>query len=64
MEMSSTTTAQTVKVLCDMLNTCHGLPQQLVSDNEPQFISSDFVDFCKSNAIKHGQVAPASNGLT
>ena len=42
------------------------LPEQLISDNWPQFISADFVDFCKGNAIRHVRVAPyhpASNGL-
>ena len=45
----------------------HGLPEQLVSDNGPQLVSSEFLDFCKANEIKHFQLAPyhpASNGLT
>ena len=64
-EMTSTTAGQTVKVLRDIFAR-HGLPEQLVSDNGPQFVSSDFADFCKSNAIKHSRVSPyhpASNGL-
>ena len=43
----------------------HGLPQQLVSDNGPQFISDEFAAFMKSNGIKHIRCAPyhpASNG--
>ena len=64
-EMTSTTAAQTIKVLRSIfLN--HGLPEEIVSDNGPQFVSSDFAEFSKSNAIKHLQVAPyhpASNGL-
>ena len=64
-EVTSTTAGQTVKVLCDIFAR-HGLPEKLVSDNGPQFVSSDFADFCKSNTIKHVQVAPyhpASNVL-
>ena len=44
----------------------HGIPEQSVSDNGPQFTSSEFTDFCKANDIKHIRVSPyhpASNGL-
>ena len=64
-EMASTTAAQTVKVLRDIFIR-HGLPEQLVSNNGPQFVSADFVDFCKDNPIRHVRVAPyypASNSL-
>ena len=64
-EMTSTTAGQTVKVLRDIFPR-NSLPEQLVSDNGPQYVSSDFNDFCKSNAIKHVRMAPyypASNGL-
>ena len=64
-EMTSTTAANTIKVLRDMFAR-YGLPEQLVSDNGLQFVSSEFCEFCKSNRIKHYHVAPyhpASNGL-
>jgi len=64
-EMSSTTATNTIKVLRDIFSR-HGLPEQLVSDNGPQFISSEFSEFCKINGVKHFRVAPyhpASNGL-
>ena len=31
----------------------YGLPEQLVSDNGPQFTSSDFAMFLKQNGVKH-----------
>jgi hypothetical protein len=43
-----------------------GVPRVLVSDNGPQFISSEFEEFLKSNGVQHIRSAPyhpASNGL-
>ena len=31
----------------------YGLPEEVVSDNGPQFIASGFVDFLKQNGVKH-----------
>ena len=42
-----------------------GLPEQIILDNGPQFISDKFKLFAKSNGIKHNRVAPyhpCSNG--
>jgi len=44
----------------------YGLPEQLVSDNGPQFISDEFATFMKRNGVRHIRCAPyhpASNGL-
>ena len=63
-EMTSTTAAKTIGVLRHLFLS-HGLPEQVVSDNGPQFISEDFSTFMKSNAIKHIRCAPyhpSSNG--
>ena len=36
----------------------YGLPEQLASDNRPQFTSEDFAQFTKANGIKHISSAP------
>ena len=63
--MSSTTTTKTLEVLRQIF-AAHGLPEQIVTDNGPQFVSEDFATFTKANGIKHIRTAPyhpASNGL-
>ena len=42
----------------------YGLPQQVVSDNGPQFVSSEFQLFIKSKHIRCSPYHPSSNGLT
>ena len=62
--MSSTTATKTISVLREIFAR-YGLPQQLVSDNGPQFSAEEFSMFLKSNGIKHIRCAPyhpASNG--
>ena len=63
--MSSTTTEKTIDAL-RLMFARHGLPEQLITDNGPQFTSTDFKQFLKGNQIKHILSAPyhpASNGL-
>ena len=62
--MSSTTSLKTIEELRKLFGR-YGLPKQLVTDNGPQFISSEFREFMKSNGIKHIRSAPyhpSSNG--
>ena len=43
----------------------YGLPEHLVSDNGPQFTSTEFQEFLQANGVKHIRTAPyhpASNG--
>ena len=43
----------------------YGIPEQLVSDNGPQFLSGEFGQFMKQNGMKHIKCAtyhPSSNG--
>uniref|UniRef100_A0AAV2JTD4 Gypsy retrotransposon integrase-like protein 1 n=4 Tax=Knipowitschia caucasica TaxID=637954 RepID=A0AAV2JTD4_KNICA len=63
--MKSTTTANTIDVLRGLFART-GIPEQLVSDNGPQFTASEFQMFMKLNGIRHITSAPyhpATNGL-
>ena len=33
-----------------------GLPEVIVTDNGPQFVSEQFKTFCKANSIRHARV--------
>ena len=44
----------------------HGLPEMVVSDNGPAFVSKEFEEFMKNNGIRHVKSAPyhpSTNGL-
>lgn len=63
--MSTTTAVRTIEVLKKIFS-AFGLPEQIITDNGPQFISEDFATFMKLNGIKHIRSSPyhpASNGL-
>ncbi|CAB4018994.1 Transposon Tf2-9 poly, partial [Paramuricea clavata] len=63
--MKSTTAAKTIEVLRNLFAR-FGIPEQIVSDNGPQFVSEEFRSFMKSNGVKHITSAPyhpATNGL-
>ena len=61
----TTTSAQcTIEELCRMFAS-YGIPEQLVSDNGPQFVSGCFEEFMKMNGVKHIKCTPyhpSSNG--
>jgi hypothetical protein len=62
--MSSSTVARTIQALRDMFARW-GIPEQLVSDNGPQFTSDEFRVFMLSNGVKHIRTVPyhpATNG--
>ena len=64
LEMRSITAAKTISELRKMF-AAHGCPEQLVSDNGPQFVSQELATFLKMNGVKHIRCAPyhpASNG--
>ena len=55
--MKSTTSAATIEKLREIFAT-HGLPENIVSDNGPNFTSAEFEDFLAKNGIKHTKVSP------
>lgn len=62
--MSSTTAQATVDALRSLF-AIHGLPEEIVSDNSPQFIAQEFKDFLRYNhgkQILSAPYHPASNG--
>ena len=62
--MASTTSTKTISKLRETFAR-FGLPEQLSSDNGPQFTSDDFETFLKMNSVKHLKSSPyhpASNG--
>ncbi|PFX21818.1 Uncharacterized protein K02A2.6 [Stylophora pistillata] len=62
--MSSTTAQATVDALRSLF-AIHGLPEEIISDNGPQFIPQEFKDFLRYNHVKQILSAPyhpASNG--
>ena len=64
-EMKKTTSVMTIEVLRTLFAS-YGIPEQVVSDNGPQFTAEEFVDFMKGNRIKHIRSAPyhpSTNGL-
>ena len=62
--MTSTTSQRTIAVMRDMFSS-YGLPEEVVSDKGPQFVSYAFTNVMKMNGIKHTLTPlylPASNG--
>ena len=63
-EMASSTSESTIAMLIRVF-AAYRLPKHLVSDNGPQFTSTEFHEFLQANGVKHIQMAPyhpASNG--
>ena len=56
-EMKTTTAEVTIAKLKHIF-AVQGLPEQIVSDNGPQFTASKFEDFCNSRGIIHSTIAP------
>jgi hypothetical protein len=64
-QMSKTTSTHTIAVLRTIFAR-NGIPSHVVTDNGPQFTSSEFQQFMGLNGIKHIKITPyhpSSNGL-
>ena len=64
-QMQSTTSTATIQCLRDTFAR-YGLPERIVSDNAPNFVSAEFSHFLKQNGIKYTTSVPyhpTSNGL-
>ena len=62
--MTTTTAPKTIQEL-RWIFARFGLPENIVTDNGPQFVATEFADFTRRNGIKHARVAPyhpRSNG--
>ena len=57
MRMHPTTAQETITDLNKRF-AAYGLPEQIVSDNEQQFVSEEFAIFVKLNVTKHIHYAP------
>lgn len=63
--LSSTTAQKTIEQL-QVICAQFGLPEEIVTDNGPQFVSDEFENFVKENVITHTTTPPyhaSSNGL-
>lgn len=62
--MSSTSNSFTIEMLCRMFAR-YGLPEQIVSNNCPQFFAEEFTIFKKLSGIKHIRSVfyPSTNGF-
>jgi len=63
--LHSTTAEKTIEAMRPFFAR-YGLPEQVVSDNGPQFVSEEFAVFMKMNGVKHIRSAPyhpSTNGL-
>ena len=63
-EMSETTSKATIQQLRKIF-AVQGLPELIVTDNGPQFVSEEFKSFCQQRGIQHNTIAPyhpRSNG--
>ena len=62
--MSTTSTAKTSGALCH-LSAAYGLPEEVASNNCPQFMLDEFQAFMEGNGVKHTRCSPyhpSSNG--
>ena len=55
--MKSTTATAVIKIIKSCFAT-HGLPEEIVTDNGPQFVAEEFKSYLTEHGIKHRRVTP------
>ncbi|KAL1468689.1 hypothetical protein MTO96_041314 [Rhipicephalus appendiculatus] len=55
--MNSTTTEKTIEKLRRVFAS-YGLPDEVVTDNGPQFTAKDFTEFLRKNGMRHTRTPP------
>ena len=55
--VNSTTATKTIDCVRTIFAR-HGLPEQLVPDNDPQFVSNEIRDFLQANCVQHIRSTP------
>ena len=58
-QMSSTTSSATIQCLRDVFAR-FGLPERIVTDNAPNFVSAEFSHFLHQNGVKQNNISPLS----
>ncbi|KAL1468690.1 hypothetical protein MTO96_041315 [Rhipicephalus appendiculatus] len=58
--MNSTTTEKTIEKLRRVFAS-YGLPDEVVTDNGPQFTAKDFTEFLRKNGVRHTRTPPYRN---
>ena len=64
-QLHTTTSTQTIRFLRDIFAR-HGIPEEFVSDNGPQFASDEFASFAREIQMRHvtsSPLYPQSNGM-
>ena len=56
-QMTTTTNKQTIQEL-RLIFARFGLPEVIITDNGPQFVSIEFEEFTRQNGIRHNKTAP------
>ena len=57
-EILKSTTAETLIRRLEKIFACYGFPEEITSDNGPQFISETFKEYLLENNIRHRKVIP------
>ena len=60
--MSSTSASSTITALRSLF-AIHGLPEEIVADNGPQFVAGEMKDFLKANGVSFMLIITIPSGI-